>query len=173
MSLNPWCLQAAMKVIGFQTADIDGIYRLVAGILHLGNVNFGSGETDAAYVTNRAGACGGRRVCSPRPRRGLTVCALVRRPMMLRPREGGQVLWVQRGDAREGADLPNGQGLVQVRQGRGDAAHAGPGDVLARRARQVDLRPSLLVHCQEDQRKHLLQGPVQARRHRRARHLRL
>ena len=47
--------QAAMKVIGFTQADIDGIYQIVSGILHVGNINFAVDEKDNAYVTNEAG----------------------------------------------------------------------------------------------------------------------
>jgi len=44
-----------MNVIGFKQDDIEGIFRLVAAILHLGNINFVAGEKDEAIVANKEG----------------------------------------------------------------------------------------------------------------------
>ena len=45
-----------MNVIGFKQDDVEGIFRLVAAILHLGNINFVAGEKDEAIVANKEGA---------------------------------------------------------------------------------------------------------------------
>lgn len=45
--------QNAMKVIGFEPQSIQALYRVVGGILHLGNVNFDGAET--ARVENPEG----------------------------------------------------------------------------------------------------------------------
>ncbi|XP_064410637.1 unconventional myosin-Ig [Latimeria chalumnae] len=41
----------AMKVIGFSSEEIDSVYRILATILHLGNINF-STEGDTAVIEN-------------------------------------------------------------------------------------------------------------------------
>jgi hypothetical protein len=120
-------VKAAMKVIGFHEDDITGIYRLVAGILHLGNINFDADEKDNAVVRNKKGASLSATRCR--------TCVLTHAGA--RFGAGGQELWVQRRCAAQGADLAHGQGLVQVRQGRRDAADGRPGSLLARRSGQV------------------------------------
>lgn len=41
-----------MKAVGFKPEEIEGIFKVVAGILHLGNVNFVG--TDSVKVSNKA-----------------------------------------------------------------------------------------------------------------------
>jgi len=48
-------MKVAMKAVGFQDAEIDGVFKVVSGILHLGNITFGG--TDKSKVSNSAGWC--------------------------------------------------------------------------------------------------------------------
>ena len=75
-----WPFQFALSVVGFTDADTAETYRILAVVLHLGNIVFGESESDAAKVVNPDGARGAahpvRPVAEPR-----TLTALGGRPL--------------------------------------------------------------------------------------------
>ena len=46
-------MKVAMKAVGFKETEIEGVFKVVGGILHLGNVTFGG--SDKSNVSNKAG----------------------------------------------------------------------------------------------------------------------
>jgi myosin-5 len=45
----------AMTVLGITAEEQDIIFKILAGVLHLGNVNFVKGPKDAAQISNPEG----------------------------------------------------------------------------------------------------------------------